>query len=109
MAAILQKAALQYLRASARSSSHAATAGGHGGGHKLWKKLSFFVAFPAVGLGMVNAYLAHQEHAHHERPPFVPYEYLRVRTKRFPWGDGQKSLFHNPHVNPLPNGYEDEH
>lgn len=51
------------------------------GGHTLWKKLSFFVAFPAIGLGMVNAYLAHQEHAHHERPEFQPYDYLRVRTK----------------------------
>lgn len=51
------------------------------GGWKLWKKLSFFVAFPAVGLGMLNAYLAHQEHAHEEPPEFVPYEFMRVRTK----------------------------
>lgn len=51
------------------------------GGWKLWKKLSFFVAFPAVGLGMLNAYLAHQEHAHAEQPEFIPYEFLRVRTK----------------------------
>ncbi|XP_047991578.1 cytochrome c oxidase subunit 6A, mitochondrial [Leguminivora glycinivorella] len=105
MAAILQRAALNYLRNQARASSHSATAGGHGGGHALWKKMSFFVGFPAVGLGMLNAYLAHQEE-HHDPPPFVPYEYLRVRTKRFPWGDGQKSLFHNPHVNALPSGYE---
>ncbi|KAI5635218.1 cytochrome c oxidase subunit VIa domain-containing protein [Phthorimaea operculella] len=105
MATILQKAAAQYLRSQARSMSVAATAGGHGGGYKLWKKLTFIVAFPAVGLGMLNAYLAHVNE-HHDPPPFVPYEYMRMRTKRFPWGDGQKSLFHNPHVNALPSGYE---
>ncbi|XP_072949338.1 cytochrome c oxidase subunit 6A1, mitochondrial-like [Epargyreus clarus] len=107
MASIMQRAATLYLRNQMRAmSSHSATAGGHGGGHKLWKNLSFFVAFPAVGLGMLNAYLAHQEGGH-ERPEFIAYDYLRIRTKRFPWGDGQKSLFHNPHVNALPTGFED--
>ncbi|CAH2265064.1 cytochrome c oxidase subunit 6A1, mitochondrial-like [Pararge aegeria] len=105
MALYLQRAVNAYVRNNARLASHAATAGGHGGGWKLWKNLSFFVAVPAIGLGMVNAYLAHQEP--HERPEFVAYDYLRIRTKRFPWGDGQKSLFHNPHLNALPSGYED--
>ncbi|XP_058464432.1 cytochrome c oxidase subunit 6A1, mitochondrial [Malaya genurostris] len=77
------------------------------GGYKIWKKLSFFVAFPAVGLCMLNVYLKHQEEHGHARPEFVPYEHLRIRNKRFPWGDGKKSLFHNAHVNPLPDGYEE--
>ncbi|XP_011209594.1 cytochrome c oxidase subunit 6A, mitochondrial [Bactrocera neohumeralis] len=84
----------------------AATAGEHSGGYKVWKRLSFFVAIPAVGLCMLNAYLKHQEEHDHPRAEFIKYEYLRRREKRFPWGEGNKSLFHNPHVNPLPDGYE---
>ena len=52
---------------------------------QLWKRLSFLVALPAVGLCMANAYLSHHEHA---RPEFVAYEHLRLRTKvssREPW------------------------
>uniref|UniRef100_A0A182NP46 Cytochrome c oxidase subunit n=1 Tax=Anopheles dirus TaxID=7168 RepID=A0A182NP46_9DIPT len=83
-------------------SGHAAT-----GGYKVWKKMTFLVALPAVGLCFLNTYLEHQkEHGHRARPKFVPYEHLRIRTKRFPWGDGTKTLFHNPEVNALPNGYE---
>lgn len=98
-----------------------------GGGHKLWKRLSLFVAIPAVGLCMLNTYLEHQKMTVH-RPEFKKYEYLHIRNKRFPWGDGSKSLFHvsltlfssfltrlmsltilqNPHVNALPDGYEDD-
>ncbi|KAA0191128.1 hypothetical protein HAZT_HAZT006267 [Hyalella azteca] len=74
------------------------------GGMRQWKLASIFVAMPAVVLCMINVYLSHE---HHERPPFIPYEHMRIRTKRFPWGDGVKSLFHNPHTNALPDGYED--
>ncbi|XP_044730213.1 cytochrome c oxidase subunit 6A2, mitochondrial [Chrysoperla carnea] len=84
----------------------AATAGHHDG-WKMWKNMSLFLAFPAIAVCMVNVYLAHGQH--HERAEFVPYEHMRIRNKRFPWGDGQRSLFHNPHVNPLPSGYEEEH
>ncbi|XP_017492413.1 PREDICTED: cytochrome c oxidase subunit 6A1, mitochondrial [Rhagoletis zephyria] len=109
MAAILSQAfrrqiSISFNRAAVET---AATAGEHSGGYKVWKRLSFFVALPAVGLCMLNAYLKHQEEHDHPRDEFVKYDYLRRREKRFPWGDGNKSLFHNPHVNPLPDGYED--
>ncbi|XP_073813736.1 cytochrome c oxidase subunit 6A levy [Musca autumnalis] len=107
MSAILSQIIRRQIATTAqRSSGHAATAGEHSGGYKLWKRMTFFVAFPAVGLCMLNAYLGHQEHAHHGRPEFVKYEYLAKRDKRFPWGEGNKSLFHNPHSNALPDGYE---
>uniref|UniRef100_A0A3B4EY05 Cytochrome c oxidase subunit n=1 Tax=Pundamilia nyererei TaxID=303518 RepID=A0A3B4EY05_9CICH len=78
-------------------------AAGHGEqSGKTWKILTFVVALPGVGVCMLNTFLKEQHHSH-EQPEFVPYTHLRIRSKRFPWGDGNKSLFHNPHVNPLPD------
>ncbi|KAI4497656.1 hypothetical protein M0802_007196 [Mischocyttarus mexicanus] len=71
----------------------------------LWRNLYLFVGLPATLLSVLNCYLYEKEE--HKRPEFIPYEHLRIRTKRFPWGDGQRSLFHNPHTNALPTGYED--
>ena len=87
----------------------AAVHGHEEGGWKMWKNLTLFVAFPVIVLAHINAFLPHANgHEEKHRPDFVPYEYLRIRTKKFPWGDGNKSFFHNPHVNALPTGYEDE-
>lgn len=73
---------------------------------KLWRNLTYFVAFPAIVLGHINAYLGHIEHAKEPRPEFLPCDHLRIRRKRMPWGDGQRTLFHNPVKNALPDGYE---
>ncbi|KAK0085188.1 hypothetical protein PV325_005601 [Microctonus aethiopoides] len=74
---------------------------------RLWRNLTLFVALPTVALGMVNAYLLTQEEHKEKRPEYIPFEYMRIRTKPFPWGDGNHTFFHNPARNPIPGvGYE---
>ncbi|KAF2432997.1 COX6A-domain-containing protein [Tothia fuscella] len=67
---------------------------------ELWRKLSIYVALPAVIIFSANAYTLWNEHWEHvahstpmeERPQ---YEYLNIRAKAYPWGDGDKTLFWN--------------
>ncbi|KAH8261365.1 hypothetical protein KR044_007962 [Drosophila immigrans] len=77
-------------------------------GSLLWKRVTFLVATPIVGLCMINAYRSIDEDKKEKeiRQPFVKYEYMRRRNKRFPWGNGDRSLFHNPNTNALAEGYE---
>lgn len=49
------------------------------GGTKKWKMISLLVALPGVAVGYINAFVLHCSHP--ERPEFVPYPYLRMRTK----------------------------
>merc|ERR1712168_897170 len=57
---------------------------GAGSGHgsmRMWENICLFVALPAIGLTMVNAYLGELEPMSPPRPPFIASEHLRIRTK----------------------------
>ncbi|KAI9655813.1 MAG: Cytochrome c oxidase subunit 6A, mitochondrial [Bathelium mastoideum] len=65
------------------------------------------VVIPALILGGANAWRlwnehwTHWEHDLHEHPieERPEYQYQNIRTKNFPWGDGDKTLFWNDKVN----------
>ncbi|KAF8470117.1 cytochrome c oxidase, subunit VIa [Kalaharituber pfeilii] len=71
---------------------------------ELWRKLSLYVAIPALIVASINAYQlwnGHWEHVAHE-PPLeekTEYPYQNIRVKNFCWGDGDKTLFWNDKVN----------
>ncbi|CAK7893474.1 cytochrome c oxidase subunit 13, mitochondrial [[Candida] anglica] len=73
----------------------------------LWKKITYFVAVPVLiltAIPVINIELKHAKHREHlrhlsdEEWP-VQYDYLQIRTKKFFWGDGDKTLFWNSDVN----------
>ncbi|CAG9783070.1 unnamed protein product [Diatraea saccharalis] len=74
-------------------------------GTDTWKKyrsLALFVCIPLIIAQAMNVFS-------HSPPPkgsCRDYEYMRVRTKRFPWGKGNETFFHNEHVNHLPGECE---
>merc|ERR1711976_347014 len=89
------------------STSQALRSGDHGpDGYKRWRTMTYVICFPAVALATFVNFGPTATHEH--RPEFKPYEYMRVRSKAFPWGDGNHSLFHHEMANPLPDGYEHE-
>ncbi|KAK6457697.1 cytochrome c oxidase subunit VIa [Scheffersomyces xylosifermentans] len=74
---------------------------------KLWKKITYIVALPAIlltAVPVINTELKHAEHREHlkhlsdEEWP-VQYEYQNIRTHKYFWGDGDKTLFWNSDVN----------
>ncbi|KAI0521104.1 cytochrome c oxidase, subunit VIa [Xylaria bambusicola] len=71
---------------------------------ELWRKISIYAVIPVLILSGVNAYNLWNEHWEHweHMPPLeerVEYPYQNIRTKNFPWGDGDKTLFWNSKVN----------
>ncbi|KAB5547056.1 cytochrome c oxidase-like protein [Coniochaeta sp. 2T2.1] len=74
------------------------------GSTDLWRKITLYLCIPALLVAGVNAYNLWTEHWEHweHLPPLeerVEYPYQNVRTKNFPWGDGDKTLFWNDKVN----------
>uniref|UniRef100_A0A673UEL6 Cytochrome c oxidase polypeptide VIa n=1 Tax=Suricata suricatta TaxID=37032 RepID=A0A673UEL6_SURSU len=72
---------------------------GEEGSACMCKALTYFAALPGVGVSILNFFL---------KPSLVAYPHLCIRAKPFPWRDGNHTLFHYSHANPLPTGYEDE-
>uniref|UniRef100_A0A7N5KGT5 Cytochrome c oxidase polypeptide VIa n=1 Tax=Ailuropoda melanoleuca TaxID=9646 RepID=A0A7N5KGT5_AILME len=77
------------------------------GSGQMWKALSYFVVLPGVGVSVLNVFLK-SHHGKHQRPKFMAYPHLHIRSKPFPWGDDYHTLFPNSCMNPLPTSYEDQ-
>ncbi|XP_072043676.1 cytochrome c oxidase subunit 6A, mitochondrial-like [Amphiura filiformis] len=93
----------QFLHRALSDTSHSA----HHGEGDVWKKMFLFLAIPVMGFCTYNGFFSEEANAEHHREEFVPYSHLRIRVRRFPWSDGNHSLFHS-HYNALPEGFEDE-
>ncbi|OQE29480.1 hypothetical protein PENSTE_c002G03722 [Penicillium steckii] len=70
----------------------------------LWRKLSIYAVIPCLiggGLNAYNLWTEHWEHWSHMAPleERTEYPYQNIRSKNFPWGDGDKTIFWNSDVN----------
>ncbi|XP_037934821.1 uncharacterized protein LOC119669112 [Teleopsis dalmanni] len=78
------------------------------GGDEGHSKLFRYFSFGIIPIILLFSVFTLASIGPHRREPFVKYTYLRKRDKKFAWGDGNKTFFHNRNVNPLPEGYEDD-
>ncbi|EEB06151.2 cytochrome c oxidase subunit VIa [Schizosaccharomyces japonicus yFS275] len=75
----------------------------------FWRNVSLYLCIPAILLSVLNArylYKKHQKHMKHleesgelEEEPIYAYE--NIRNTKYPWGNGEKTLFWNDKVNRL--------
>ncbi|KAI1814576.1 cytochrome c oxidase, subunit VIa [Poronia punctata] len=70
----------------------------------LWRKISLYFVPAALLAAGVNAYYLWNEHWEHwsHMPPLeerTEYPYQNIRTKNYPWGNGDKTIFWNDSVN----------
>ncbi|KAI2639304.1 putative cytochrome c oxidase subunit VIa [Xylaria nigripes] len=88
----------QFVRERQAVKEHAA------GTTELWRKISIYAVIPGLILAGANAYYLWNEHWEHwdHLPPLeerVEYPYQNIRSRNFPWGDGDKTIFWNDKVN----------
>lgn len=57
-----------------------------------WKKIFLGICVPSILICSVHCYITEKEHLSHPRPEFKKYDYMYIRKKPFPWGDGNVSL-----------------
>ncbi|EGD83358.1 hypothetical protein PTSG_03966 [Salpingoeca rosetta] len=89
------------------ASTHVAeSAGKHDESSFLTYKFGSLLALPLLSYMFYKQVIAAE---HIEPPPFVDYDHLRIQKKKFPWGDGRKSLFYNPHTQGTPEEHHEEH
>eukprot|EP01135_Chromosphaera_perkinsii_P001029 Nk52_evm43s156 gene=Nk52_evmTU43s156 len=74
----------------------------------IWKGVSV-LCIPAMGAAYYMAFGTEHEHIEERKP----YPHLRIRTKPFPWGNGDTPLFPNEHTGENPekkyfDGIEEE-
>ncbi|XP_059049426.1 uncharacterized protein LOC131844531 [Achroia grisella] len=77
----------------------------HYHGKDTWKKYKYIALFVCLPLIIVQG-LRVLNNEPHQKDVCRDYEYMRIRTKRFPWGTGEKTFFHNDLVNHLPGDCE---
>ena len=71
----------------------------------FWKRFNWFFVLPAmicVSIYSIPRELEHQKHLKEHQKEFVGYAHLRKRKTKYPFYDGDHTLFWNPRSNPDP-------